>query len=298
MSITRAKKLVERNIKLPTLPHVVTRITALASDPNSSAEEVGDAIRQDAPIAAKVLKIANSAYYGVQEEVVSTDRAASILGFDLLKSIVMQASVMAQFEHLSSSGQLDLSSVWRHSILCGHTCSFLARRCKTPLGLEANEFYVVGLLHDVGKIVLLEAIGEEYVEVLAHSQSTGKSLFQCERQMLGFSHTEVGSMLATRWNLPSVVGRGIQFHHGPREAVAEDPAVCLLANVNLLLHRLFDGEDSEDASPEELQHLAAQRRAAAARTFDPSSLALLGVAQGAVEETLDYALEASDTIEF
>ncbi len=312
MSITRAQQLVERNIKLPTLPHVVARISALASDANSSAEEMGAAIQQDAPIAAKVLKIANSAYYGVQDEVVATDRAASILGFDLLKSIVTQASVMAEFEHLSRNGRLDLDRLWRHSILCGHASAFLARHCKAVLGLEPSEFHVVGLLHDVGKVILLESIADEYVQVLETSETTGRPLFSCERDMLGFAHTDVGAMLAMRWNLPSAVARAIQFHHGPREAVALDPVVCLIANVNLLLHRLFEnqhtgvgvgtaeseaGAPAADPSGDAPAALSAEDRAAAAATFDDPSLRLLGIGERVIDRTIDHLLETAQTIE-
>ena len=282
MSIQRAKLLIERKVQLPTLPHVVTRITALANDPNTSAEEMGELIGQDAPIAAKVLRIANSSYYSVQEEVVSTDRAAAVLGFDLLKSIVTQASVIAQFKHLSENEALDLESVWHHSILTGQVSAHLARRCRHRLGLMPNEFHVIGLLHDIGKVLLLDGMGAEYAEVLARASASRRPLIVLEREVLGFGHTDVGALLAASWSLPAPFVRAIQFHHGPREAVASDPVVCLVANVNLIVDHL----DESNLDPLEV-----------AATFDEAARELLGVDDARIAESIAFGVETAATLE-
>jgi len=281
VSRTPAQRLIPHDLKLPTLPRVAERVVALADDPEASAREIGDAILADAPIAMKVLKIANSAYYGLQEEVVSTERAASILGFRVLRNIVLQATVIAEFEHLAARDALDLDRLWRHSILTGRVCAWLAARAGQWIGLAPDELHVVGLLHDVGKVVLLDQDTDAYVAALRDSKSSGRQLFVCERSRFGCDHTDVGAILCARWNLPDAVARAVQFHHGPREAVASDPLVCLVANVNLMLERLVEDEDLE----------------AARATIDPASTRIIGIEETDVEEAIDFAVAEASRIQ-
>ena len=276
MRKTPTQRLIQRDFKLPTLPRVAERVIALADDPETSAQEIGEAVLADAPIAMKVLKIANSAYYGLQEEVVSTERAASVLGFRVLRNIVLQASVISEFDHLAAAGVIDIDGLWRHSILTGRVCSWMAKRAGEWLGLAPDELQVVGLLHDVGKVVLLDQEGQDYEATVLDSKQSGRPLFACERDRFGFDHTDVGAMLCARWNLPETVARAVQFHHGPREAVAADPLVCLVANVNLMLHRLLDDDDPQ----------------AARDTIDPASATILGIDEADVEAAVVTRLRA------
>lgn len=237
------KKRIASRMSIPTLPQVVARIASLADDPEAGSEEIGAAVAEDAPITAKVLKIANSAFYGQNEAVLSTRQAATVLGTRVLKNIATQAAVIEHFDSLRAMAGFDLDGLWRHSIATGQVCALLARRSRRQLGLEPEEFNVVGLLHDVGKLVLLEALGTEYLDTLRTSELGGEPLSLCEQRALGFNHCEIGAMLATRWNLPLPVKQAIQYHHGPREALQRHPVVCLVANVNLLVHRIHAGEE-------------------------------------------------------
>lgn len=281
MSAPNHQRLAQRNLRVPTLPQVAQRVMALAEDPDASAEELGQVVMTDAPIAMKVLKIANSAYYGLQEEVVSAERAASVLGFRVLRDIVLQASVIAEFDHLGGKA-FDLDAQWIHSILTGRVCAFLRKRSTAPLDLSADELQMVGLLHDIGKVVLLDQEGPDYLDALREAHDTGRSLFRCERERFGFDHTDVGAILCARWSLPEPVARAVQFHHGPREKVRTDPLVCLVANVNLMLHRLLDRQDPDGARA----------------TFDSESAAIVGISSDDAAQAVEFAAAEAHEIRF
>jgi putative nucleotidyltransferase with HDIG domain len=261
---SRAKLLAAKSLNIPTLPAVVQKLREMIADPKSGAADVGRLVSQDPPLAAKVLKIANSAFYGLSQRTVSTEQACTVLGLRVLRNVVTQAAVMTHYEHLSGRG-LDLDALWRHSQFVAQTTYQLARAARAHLGLTPEELQACGLLHDLGKVVLLESLSEEYARVLDLARSQGLPIHVAEKRTLGFDHTDVGAMVAMHWGLPTAVAAVIQFHHGPREAVAANPAVALVANANLVVERTEAGN-----------------LAAAAGTLDPATQRFLGLDGAAV----------------
>ena len=273
MTFHQAEDLIRNAISLPTLPQVVARINALVDDPDVGTREIGAAVAEDAPLAAKVLKIANSAYYGLRERVLSAEHASAILGVRQLRTIAMQVSVISQFDHLKASG-FDVDGLWRHSITTGHACAHVARRSRARIGLAPEEFHVVGLLHDMGKILLLEGLGREYLDVLRKSEEDGTDLVAAETQNLGFDHAHVGSLVAAHWGLPATVVEAIQHHHGPESAFQKSQVVNLVAHTNSLVH-----------------HVASGDLGAAAGVFGEAVQRSLGLRAADVEEIVQAAAE-------
>ncbi|MBK7644808.1 MAG: HDOD domain-containing protein [Planctomycetes bacterium] len=261
---SRAKKLASKSLNIPTLPVVVQKMRAMIADPKSGAAEIGRLVAQDPPLAAKVLKIANSAFYGLPQRTVSTEQACTILGLRVLRNVITQAAVMTRYEHLGDTG-FDLDALWRHSQLVAQLSHHLARVARVPLGLTPEEIQACGLLHDLGKVVLLESLGQEYLGVLDLAQKQSLPMHVAEKRVLGFDHTDVGALVAVQWGLPSSVAAVIQYHHGPRAAVAGNPAVALVANANLVVHRVDAGN-----------------LVAAAGTLDVDTQRLLGLDAAAV----------------
>lgn len=260
MTNVRARQLISsKNISIPTLPAVVQKVQRLLEDPNTGAKELGDVVAADAPISAKVLKIANSAYYGLRERCLQPQHATAVLGVRVLRSVVTQAAVISRYDHLKG-GEFDLDAQWKHSILVAQSCMFLAKRCKGMLGVTPDELYVCGLLHDLGKIVVLECLKDDYLAVMRIAREQGMPLYRAEIEHLGFTHCDVGAVVAQQWNLPVEIAGAIQNHHGPREAFENVPVSTLVAYVNLLVHRVCDGN-----------------LASAASTFDANACRLLGV---------------------
>lgn len=275
MTRYEAKNLLKDNLNIPTIPEVVQKMQRLLDDPNSGTRELGGLIAQDAPLSAKVLRIANSAYYGLHEPCVSTEQASSVLGMRVLRNVVTQAAVMGQFQHLRGIEGFDVDDLWRHAITTGHVCSTLARRCSAPLDLSPDEFYVCGLLHDLGQIVMLDSLGEKYVALHQEAEFGGLPIHRVEARALGFNHTDVGALVATRWGLPEPIVEAIQYHHGPREAVESSAVVSLVANANLLVNRVA-----------KINEMAAEL------VFDEDTCTQLGLDQGAMGELVQLTQEA------
>ena len=193
MTVT-AEQLIEGQLNLPTLPLIVARINALVDDPEVGTRQIGQAVNEDAPMAAQVLRIANSALYGLRAKVLSTEHATAILGVRQLRNIAMQASVIKEFKQMGKSPALDLEAHWRCSILTSQLCSEISRKCRARVGLAPEEFHVVGLLLNIGKIVLLECLGERYAKILQDAAEEGLEHQEAEQRALGFDHAKVGAL--------------------------------------------------------------------------------------------------------
>ncbi len=241
MSNPSIKDLIRNNLSIPTLPDVVLQINKMIEDPDAGTAEIGSLVSRDAPLAAKVLRIANSSYYGLSGECVSTEHASTVLGFKVLKNIVTQVAIINQFDHLEGDGRFSLQDLWDHAGLTAHLCSKLAQRCTVLRAFTPDEMYVCGLLHDVGKVVLLDGLGTRYLDLVQKSDEGGHSLFSVERASLGFSHTDVGAVVANRWGLPEQISNAIQYHHGPRDEVSRNVVVSIVAHANLVAHRVKQG---------------------------------------------------------
>jgi len=275
MTIQRPQDIIRDNLNIPTLPEVVQRIGRMIEDPEVGTAEIGAVVSEDAPLAAKVLRIANSAFYGLHERCLSTEQATSVLGVRVLKNVVTQAAVIQHFAHLEAYSGFDIDEIWRHSSMVAHACSLLARASKLRTDLTPDEFHVCGLLHDLGKVVMLDGLGEGYVDVFRAAKRGDGRLHELEKREFGFDHTEVGALVAHHWSLPEDVAKAIRYHHGPRERVAEDPVVSLVAHANLVCHWLAEG-----------------KLEAARASLDEETLGCLGIEGSGVESVLEEILEA------
>lgn len=278
MTTPTGPRKVPQNLTIPTLPSIVQRVNRLVDDPNSGLREIGEVLSEDAPLAARVLRIANSAYYGLAEPCLSAEQACAVLGVRALRNTVTQVAIIEQFEHLTGTG-FDLDTLWKHSILTAQACTRLAKESGI-VELTPDEFYSCGLLHDIGKVVMLDKLGVRYIDVLRDAQTTGVEDHVAEETELGYSHTDVGSIVAERWGLPIPVAAAIQFHHGPPEAMRDSAVVCLVANANLLIHRIEEGD-----------------LAGAAEVFDAQTAQLLGLSPETIAGTVAYFAESHALIE-
>lgn len=212
MITTQARQLVSTNVRLPSQPEVMQRLTAMLEDPDVGVGDIGLLIAADPALAAKVLKIANSAFYGLRERCLAPQQAASVLGLKVLRNVILQASLMRQFEHLGS-GDFDLRAHWRHSVLTAHVCARLAVLNTQPQELKPEEFYACGLLHDLGQLVLLEALGRKYLDLIVAAQRDNLPRHAVESAHLGFTHADVGALVAEQWGLPPAATAAIGLHH-------------------------------------------------------------------------------------
>ena len=273
MTVT-AEQLIEGQLNLPTMPVIVAKINALVDDPDVGTREIGQAVNEDAPLAAQVLRIANSAFYGLRAKVLSTEHATAILGVRKLRGIAIQASVIKNFKHLEKSAALDLEMHWRSSILTSQLCAEMSRRCRARIGLAPEEFHVVGLLLNIGKIVLLEGFGQRYADLLEEGMAKGLEQHEAEQASLGFDHAQVGALVATKWGLFASVSDAIERHHLPSTELTGAPVANLVAHVSRIANAICRGD-------------LARARA----VFSPESLKDLGLREAHVERIIELGCE-------
>lgn len=196
-------------------------------------------IESDPALAARVLRIANSSYYGLRERCDHTPRACVVLGLKVVRSLVVHAALVKNYEHLRSTG-FDVDAAWRHSGLVARASALLARSSKARDCTRPDEAFLTGLLHDVGQLVLLDSHGESYADLLGKARADHMPLFLCEQRQLGTSHEAVGAMAIQEWGLGDYVRDAVRDHHGRITAHAST-STRILALADTMVERLEEG---------------------------------------------------------
>jgi putative nucleotidyltransferase with HDIG domain len=246
---------VQTIIQLPALPMIAMEVVELVDNPKTSASRLGKLISTDQALTAKVLKIANSPFYGFPKKISTIDFAIIILGYDALKEIVISISLVSSLQR-KSDAQFDAKAFWDHSILSG----VLARRLARDLGYRVSgEVFVGGLLHDMGISVLHRYFKNEYKRIVEILQETDLTALEAEESVLGVTHAEVGGWLAERWNLPDHLVEAITMHHTPGRAERNKELVALIHCADIFAWRLsthqMDFDKGVDFDPEALNQL-------------------------------------------
>ncbi len=197
-------------VNIPTLPQVLGKVTSMLQDPKVSAREVAAIISQDQALVTRVLKIVNSAFYGFARQIKTIDHALVILGFNRLKAAILTASVLEMFRADESVVPMDVAGFWEHSLGVGIMAKSIARHTRIP---DTEEFFIAGLLHDVGKLVLAFYASDQYKLVVDKCNSESLFVREAEMQVLGFDHAVVGAWLFEKYNMPIDLVDVAGFHH-------------------------------------------------------------------------------------
>ena len=226
--------------ELPTIPETLSRILSLLEDPNSGARDLAEVIRCDAPLAAKVLRLANSPLYRKQRSIATIQECVSVLGYRTVRQVALCVSVISTLgqECEARGAGLDYRELWRHGVAVGAVAQELARQADT---CDAETAFTAGLLHDLGKLVLSLEFPRTYGELVAQRCREGRHLVEVERRELGFDHARAGEELATAWNFPVELAEPIGAHH---EAQPPGPTVAVVALADYL-GNLLDPSDGD-----------------------------------------------------
>jgi putative nucleotidyltransferase with HDIG domain len=225
-----------RDVKnLPTLPAVVMKLTKMAENPDVTTEQMGRVISKDHILAVKLLKLVNSAFYGFPQRVSSLQSAIILLGFNVIKSLIISASI---FEFMEDNDR----ELWEHSLGCAVVCNVLAKRLQVS---DPEEISTAGLIHDIGKVAIKMELPQEYREIEAMVHDRQIPMREAELQVLGFNHAEVGGWLAKTWNLPGKLVEPVAMHHNPAGAKKEKMATAIVHVGDIIIRGmgLGHGED-------------------------------------------------------
>ncbi len=241
----KIKLIVNRIHNLPTPPIVFTEVNKVLSDPKTSAYQIGAIISEDPALSAKVLKLTNSSFYGIPRTINSVKQAIVILGLDVVRSLVLSASVFEAFSKQYKIEANYLDEFWRHSLSVAFMARIISRMKNFPSFLEAEESFSAGLLHDIGKLVMFAHMPEKYSEIQQMlKQSPWQESSGIEEELLEFDHSMVGYYLGEKWNLPAGLANSIRYHHNPEDE-EEQSLTTYIIHLSNYLTRKAELEDSQ-----------------------------------------------------
>jgi HD-like signal output (HDOD) protein/ActR/RegA family two-component response regulator len=204
------RKVVGRIGKLPAMPKTYGRLQAALAQPSVTAAEIGDIVNADAAIAGKVLQITNSAFFRLRKPMVRIKDAVTYLGFATVRNLVLSAEIFSQWGAPEGLSDLDPERLQNHAQCAAAACKALAGGRASP-----DDAWLAGLLHDIGYWVLIQECPKELGKAIQLARDEGLPLVECERQVTGASHAEIGAYLLGLWGLPYTIIEAVALHHTP-----------------------------------------------------------------------------------
>ena len=234
--------------ELPAMPDVVSEVLRATDDPSTVIEDVCEILQRDPVLAARILRISNSPYYGMRQHVGTLKLALVILGIREVRNTVLGVSVIDSLGNEQTDAILS-KAFWDHAVIVAG----LARKIGALLEISArDEAFVSGLLHDVGKMVLARQLTKQYSKVYRDSGGSELELCEAEQAAFGFTHAEAAACLTMRWNLPQTLTDAICMHHYTEEQAlhrARDPQLAAVVRLADRTARCdFSGDSTDDLS--------------------------------------------------
>jgi len=239
---------IEQIQNLPTLPAVIGKLNSAINDPNVNAEQISRIIQDDPAMMARILRVVNSAFYGISQPVSSISQAVSLLGFIAVKNIATTTAAFSAFD-IKEQTDFNREEFWKHSICVGIATNVLYTYVKDHIGhrISYDVLHLAGLVHGIGIIIFEQYFHIKFMVALLLSQKENIPLVKAEEEALGTDHCEVGAWLGKKWNMPPDVVECIRWHHDPEKADAKfRPLVnlCHTAKYICTLEKLGDYGDS------------------------------------------------------
>ncbi|MYL84747.1 HDOD domain-containing protein [Desulfovibrio aerotolerans] len=223
--------------RLPALPAVHQRILSELQAPQPSMLRLGELITQDMGLSATMLKLVNSSFFGLRSTVSSPAYAVNLLGLDVIAGLVLSAGLFNSFDAAKFPGY-HLDGLWQHSLNTGLVCKALAK----AEGLDTarqDDLYIAGILHDIGKLVLLTSAPQVYAQTIAVCQKDNTAIWRTENAILGCTHAELGAYLLSLWGFSEAVIPWVNAHHMVRAYPGEEPLLAGIVHAsNALEHEI------------------------------------------------------------
>lgn len=248
---------VQRITHLPTLPVTARNILAVVDDDLASVNKLENIIENDPAISAKILSVANSAMYGFRTPANTLNNAIVRIGFSNVKNIALGISLMTVLESGKHKSALDYQRVFNHSIAVGLTATLLSKNLEMGV---SEEMLIIGILHDIGFLVLSRYFTDTYLKVLDACDGE-KTLLDAEKEVFDFTHCDIGKWLAEKWALPDAIVDTISYHHSPSAAKGSVQHVALVHAADVIATQCIMSVTTRDPN----------------YPFDPACLDILGI---------------------
>ena len=240
------KRIAQRILGLPPLPTLVAKLIEMIDNPKTNARSLAKIISTDQALTARILKLANSSFYGFPRRISTINLALVVLGFETLKNLCVSVSMREWFSDSDPESSFDMSRFWQHSISCGVAAKMIAQKSGYMI---SGEVFVSGLLHDIGKLVLKQYIKPEFRQVMEIVKNEGILFVEAEEKVLGTNHSVIGSWLADRWNLPGNLVDAIAHHHDPAKSEKNYLHSAIVHFANYLTRVAKIGYSGDDGIP-------------------------------------------------
>lgn len=198
--------------KMPSLPTTVAKILEICNNPMTSPADLNKVISLDPVLMGKVMKLINSAYYGLSQEITSLVRAIIMLGINTVKNLALSTAVLGTIGKKQDFQTLNMEGFWRHSLCVGVTSKLIAKARKVD-NKSLEEYFIAGLLHDIGKIPLNNKLAEDFIIAMSSSDRDHSPLYVSEQNIIGTTHADVGQMILKTWNLSDNIIEAVSNHH-------------------------------------------------------------------------------------
>jgi HD-like signal output (HDOD) protein len=231
--------LVTRNVRLVSLPEVCIQVQALADSSHTTAEDIGEVVGKDTALTTRLLKLVNSAYFSLPRKIDTVSRAVNMIGMRELRNLTMAASAAEVFAKIPST-LIDMAAFWQHSVYSGLMARNLAQCCNI---LHSERLFTAGLLHDVGRLLMLMKLPDEIGKAESIRLQTKQDICEIERDLVGFDHAEVGEALLKHWNMPDNLCTSVLYHHNPRDAEDAHLEAALIHIADQVTHCAQESKD-------------------------------------------------------
>ena len=247
MSSQAASTLIARLQSIPTLPTVALRVMEITANPKSSANDLMDIISPDVSLTTKILKIANSPFYGLTREISSLQHAVTVLGFKEIRNLVISTVAFDSFKNLGKNNKFDINKFWRHSFYC----ALAAKTIAVDMKIESSELFVAGLVHDIGKLAMYITFPGEFMmqAEIMNPLKIKYTAFEAEKDVFGMTHDEVGMKLLKKWMFPESLLTAVGYPHRPQEADKKSNFPMIVHVADILTHVYEMQDEAEEGEP-------------------------------------------------
>lgn len=199
-------------MQMPSLPTSVTKVIEVCNNPKTSPVDLDKVISLDPVLMGRVIKLINSAYYGIQNKITSLVRAIIMLGLNTVKNLALSTAVLDRLSDKNSFKALNMEGFWRHSLCTGVVAKLIAKERKIDSKL-LDEYFAAGLLHDIGKIPLNNIVSDDFIKAMAIADNEKIPLYLAEKRTFDMDHTDVGGLIVEAWRLSGAIADTIRYHH-------------------------------------------------------------------------------------
>jgi putative nucleotidyltransferase with HDIG domain len=242
MDHTELKHKLDKIENLPTLPSIAMEVNKLLQDYNISIKQLSTVIENDQAIAAKILKLVNSAFFGLRSKVGNIPHAITMLGFNTVRNAVISVSVIKGLSNISGMAGFKIGDFWQHSIAVAVASKHIADTTRLH---NADDCFLGGLLHDIGKLVLVNNFMPLFSEVWKIKKEEGITFYEAEKKIESFNHAQIGGYMASKWKLPPALADAISRHHSISYMAVDVDLLKVIHSANIIINSLnLTGEDS------------------------------------------------------